>query len=544
MKRTLMKTTIAAVALFGLAGSAILVNAQATANMIENQIKTSKTGDHVTDVSQEVMFFSNYPQYNGNGFNLSTYNAASDYADVSGRNVGYAETSTYDDTGAAYASEIALMYEEGAKTIISSGFQVANTFMGADYGEMTFVDYDGIWGMADADGSVAGHEDEKIVLLDDNLLGTTYKNGASVEYRAEGAGYLAGIGAAAYTLADDTTEDKNIVMWGGINYPTVYSFMSGFAQGVAEVESESGKQITLWSGGDFSDTGISEANTYGTSSTEDAQTWYTGGFDGGTGTGSDAYDSKLAREKTKNAVAADASIIFPVAGGNTAVALNYLSSVGIENTNTRLIGVDTDNSYDYKDNTDIADFILFSATKSLELSGAIALAAIDDIDGDGVMNYVDTDFTPGSDYDATQFWAPEADIEAGYPAAQSVLAAEVAEWTTSAPADAKGLVMSGDLSNGGVGVTMSEYGTGATEFVDTVQNGLNSGLLESLISYIENAGSATIEAADESFTTATMPAAAPKDTNLTWLWIVLIIILVLAIVGFIASTIIKKSKVE
>lgn len=145
MKKTLMKTTIAAAALFGLMGTAVVVNAHATTDMIEYQIKTNRAaGENISDTDQEVMFFSNYPQYNGNGFNQSTYDAASDYADASGRKVGYAETGTYSETGAGYVSEIQMMYEAGAKTIISSGFQVANSFMGSDYADMTFVDYPGI----------------------------------------------------------------------------------------------------------------------------------------------------------------------------------------------------------------------------------------------------------------------------------------------------------------------------------------------------------------------------------------------------------------
>lgn len=52
-----------------------------------------------------------------------------------------------------------------------------------------------------------------MVLLDDNLMGETYANGVSVQYKAEGAGYLAGLASAAYTLADEeNTDHKNIVM--------------------------------------------------------------------------------------------------------------------------------------------------------------------------------------------------------------------------------------------------------------------------------------------------------------------------------------------
>lgn len=102
-----------------------------------------------------------------------------------------------------------------------------------------------------------------------------------------------------------------------------------------------------------------------------------------------------------NAVNADASIVFPIAGGNTGVALSYLTSIGIDATNTRVVGVDTDNSFDYQ-GQDEADFILFSATKSLRLSGALGLAAIDDIDGDGDINLIDTTYDSGN-YDSKQF---------------------------------------------------------------------------------------------------------------------------------------------
>lgn len=74
--------------------------------------------------------------------------------------------------------------------------------------------------------------------------------------------------------------------------------------------------------------------------------------------------------------------------------------------------------------------------------------------------------------------------------------------------------MTGDLSNDGVGVVKSAYGTGAEEF-DAAIGTLDAAIVSEIQTLFDAAASASITAADDSFTNATMPAAAPKDSNLT-----------------------------
>lgn len=507
-----------------------IVSQRTTAS--ESSLDLDTTGSLTAGNYSDVMFWSNMPDYTANGFNLASYQAVLAYQNETAGDLGYVQTASYDDTGEGYAKEILATYAnqkaEGneTQTILTSGFQVANTYMGSDYADLTYVDYDGIWGQAEADGSVKGHESEYIVLLDDNLLGSTYKNAVSVQYAAEGAGFSAGIAASLYTIGNAASDEdlnngtpenygddnQNIVMWGGFNYPTVYSFMSGFAQAVTWVNGQIPEMahITLWSGGDYSDKTISEANTYGTSDAVDANTWYTWGFNGGTGTASnDPADVKLARQKTENAVKAGASIVFPIAGGQTGTALSYIAGQDTTDVTTRVIGVDTDNTVDYAAN---ADLIIGSATKSLVDGGFLGLASLNE------------------------------ELSTTY-------ATEIAAWDTSADVDAKGTVLTGTIENGGVGFTYANTNGAALGInsdlaaaINTITGGAGAAdAIATLDEAISSAISAngTISSSDDAFDTAVQPTS-DSSSSLTWLWILLGVIAVASIVGALVYFLVLK----
>ncbi len=408
---------------------------------------------------QKISFFSNYPDYTGNGFNKETHDAAVDYQTYlrktdsnykgiakNNKKVGMQQTQKYDDTGKGYVPELMDMYNQGADVVISSGFQVANSFNSG------FGKFDGVWTNKDGTPNKK-FEDKKFILLDDSDLATAYKNAVSVSFAAEGAGFESAIGAGIYTLWNSRVrhiEQPNIVMWGGNPYPTVYNYMEGFAEGISYINNNpailpSGykdKKIKLWSGGDSIDHNINSGNTYvdGNKNTTTG-TWYTYGFDG-PGTDPDALK---AESKSQNALANNASVIFPVAGGNTAVALNKIQN---NKNGTKIMGVDTDNTFDFDGQ---ASDILGSATKNLKGMGMQAIWAIDDFDGDGTMNIKETE---ASDKDP---FKNEGDkLIKGHPPIN------------------KGVHISGTLDNGGVGFTFINSNNGEGK------KGMNIDLLKAI----------------------------------------------------------------
>lgn len=409
----------------------------------------SKTKEALNGV-HEMTFYSNMPDYKSSGFNLAPHDGAVDYQDYlqsddyegkTDTNVGMIHSSVYDDTGEKYVSDVKGAYAKGARAILTAGYQVANTFMGSDYADYTYANYEGYWGEADDNGVVEGHEDEYFAILDDTLIGTTYKNGVSVNYLAEGAGYLASYPAAVYTIwnSNEKDLDRNIVMWGGYNYDTVYNFMSGFAQGITEINKKLENKIVLWNGGveagdSFSNTEFvydGKDNSAGAGFV-DGSTWYTHGFNAG----GEEIDVEAASLKTSNAKASGASVVFPVAGGNTQVALEGLAG---NTTGTKLLGVDTDNTIDYDQ---YADLIIGSATKDLQSSAKMAMWAIDDYDGDGELNGFDpVDSDPlaeeGKQFQADWVYTPKDDEPAPV-----------------------GQVYEGTMSNGGVGFTFVNSNNG------------------------------------------------------------------------------------
>ncbi len=446
------------------------------------------------------MFYGTSKDFKGDAYSMSAYYAGSAFANAkgSGYEMGYTTATVFDDEGISYERDFASIFANGITDTILT------------YGDKTSVGFENAWG----ESSVAG---QYAVVVDNSTLGAEYENAVSITYAAEGAGFLAGIAAAAYTIGDSILNDietPNIVMWGGKNYATVYSFMSGFAQAIEQVNAIDGDpeggdiNITLWSGGGYGDETINEGNTYGTTDEADASTWYTFGFDG-VGTSESA---KLADQKTINAVKNDASIIFPIAGGNIGVAIDYLST--LPDSHTKIIGTDTDRTTDYVDN---ADLIIGSATKNIIVGGFLGMAVLDE------------------------------DLSTTY-------ATDIAAWDASTKYEAKGTVLEATGVNGGVGFTYLNQ-----EGVDTI-SGMNADFVEALIA----AGIATdattakddlqtlldeqlglageIEAADAAFTT--VPKKEESSKSHTWLWITILIIAVLSIAGIIAMVVVNKIKTK
>ena len=179
---------------------------------------------------QRVTFFSQSPVYRDKGFNELTYDGSKDYSEYIKEMVGNQATKAYSDTGQQYVSEISNLYDMGAKTIITSGFNSSQSFS-SNTKAATPAKYEGIW------QKYPKYKEDNIVMLDDNILSNLSKNAISVEFNSNEAGFQAGVAASMYITdligkQGNTDYKPSIALWGGLAYPTVFSYLSGFEQGV------------------------------------------------------------------------------------------------------------------------------------------------------------------------------------------------------------------------------------------------------------------------------------------------------------------------
>ncbi len=473
------------------------------------------------DSASQIGAFANLESFDNDGFNNGVKRAATKYNDGDWEGVEDI-TSSYSDDGSIYVDPLTTMYST-SDIIISAGFQVAGAITGMAGA------WDGVFTNADGSNTNLANSDTKaIVLLDDALLSTLYTNAASISFAAEGAGFLAGVGAAVYTEYDaivNAKDNANIVMWGGMAFPTVYDFMSGFAQAITwanttyagtDVAGDTYKEITLWSGGLQTGDDISAENTYGTST--DANTWYTFGFDAD----ESATSGKAASIKTQNAIDNGASVVFPIAGGNTTVAeQTIIDAGGTASTTTRLLGVDADATLA----SDNKDLYIGTAAKNLEDGGYYGLWAMDDNDGDGIRNYMDED-------DGTI----QADDKDGFDV-----------WVDSSATGVQGVQLRGTMENGGVSFQYSTA-TGQSnginaDFALAIQEvlgasaGAEEDALDALLTTAQDANT-TINDADDQFIPSTTNG--DDGSNLTWLWITLGVIAALSIVGALVYFLVLK----
>lgn len=404
--------SIAAVVL--LAGGITLGVVLGGKNAVENTISNNDYG---------IGAFSNLGSFTEDGFNNGVLTSAQNYLAHYENNSTYSDdfpertkldqkTSAYSDDGHEYV-DMLIEYFDSNDIIISAGFQVSGALMGSAGDADGNGAFDGVFTKKDGTTTdYANSNDKAFVLLDDTALAATYSNAASISFAAEGAGYLSGIAAAVYTEYDvnvNTKDNANIVMWGGLPFNTVYDFMSGFAQAINEsnatqlwgsMTTGTYEDITLWSGGDAGETKITAANTYGTA--DDKGTWYSWGFDAATSTD----DGALAQNKTKNAIDSGASIVFPVAGGNSGIAESTLASA--TDTTTKMVGVDSDATLASTND----DLYIGTAQKNLVTGGQLGLWAMDDFDGDGIRNFEDE--VSADDAYGLEITATDGDFETWY----------------------------------------------------------------------------------------------------------------------------------
>ncbi len=538
---------------FLLAGSiaaSVLVAGAFTAKTTEGVIETEAimpAAEEATDANADgILAFSNLEEFHEDGFNEGVWQAANSYTGGTSEVKGDFEekTSHYSDDGADYVGDLKDYYEDNS-IIISAGFQVANAITGADTDGDEIKDFGGVFTDIDGNNTEFANSNAKaFVLLDDELLGSTYTNAASISFAAEGAGYLAGQAAVVYTEYDalvnhadelgqvdsETGEaiyTPNIVMWGGNVFPTVYDYMSGFAQAITDAnETYSGttigdseyQDITLWSGGSSKRAKIGAANTYGAQTTQD--TWFTYGFDASTGTSS----GDAAKIKTDNAILNDASIVFPIAGGNTTVAEQSL--VSAKNSTTKLIGVDADATLASSND----DLYIGTAAKNLETGGYFGLWAMDDSDkedGKAIRNYEVDGASSSVEFEDSKYddWAVYGTESAG-------------------------VTLRGDITNGGVSFLYSGEDVSTGKVNDSFLEALTYvGLDEaSFSSILDNSSSVEITSDDEQFaegfdSDAVEETFTGSESNLTWLWITLGVIATLSIIGALVYFLVIKKRI-
>ncbi len=459
----------------------------------------------VKTTNTQIGAFANLDSFDHDGFNGGVKAAASAYNNGDWASVNQ-QTSLYSSDGAIYVDLLNELFNK-SDIIISAGFQVANAVTGLP------GQFDGVFTDRDGhDTSFANSKDKSFVLLDDTSLGNRYSNAASVSYAAEGAGFLAGLGGAIYTEYDayvNKKETANIVMWGGMPFDTVVSFLAGFAQAISWTNEtyasvSNFKPITLWSGGQRPTEKIKESNSYGTIT--DANTWFTTGFESSSLT----PDGKSAKIKTQNAIDAGASIVFPVAGGNTTIAEATLAS---QKSSTKLIGVDADVTL----TSDHDELYIGTAAKNLVDGGQLALWSMDDDDDDGLRNYEDSDSVKSDEYN---------------------------NWLNTSTND-KGVELQGSIENGGVSFIYDEGQDSGinNDFQTAIMTifGKNDPA-EAKVAFEEFLDNATlaqggvINSADTQFN----PKPSNDETHYWVLWIILVITFLFTLLGYIIS-IFKKS---
>ncbi len=456
-KNLIFGGSVAAAALIGLgAGLGIgFGTSGGSSNSVDNNI------EHAAN-TKGIGAFSNLESFDNDGFNYGVRQSTIEYLDgqtTSGVEEQYTyetKTSQYSDDGAIYVDMIEDYYSTN-DIIISAGFQVANAITGADADYDGTTDFGGVFTDIDGNDTEFANSDSKaFVLMDDSLLSTNYDNAASISFAAEGAGYMAGIAASAYTQYDATTNEKenpNIVMWGGNSFNTVYDFMSGFEQAVTDYTTATGFEITLWSGG--TDANTTDTTGFTADTQTDSKHWYTWGFDADVAT----EDGALAQTKTNNALANGASVVFPVAGGNTTVAENAIAGAG--STTTRIMGVDADSTL----SASHPELFLGTAEKNLTVGGQYGLWAMDDFNHNGVRNYEEVEITGVDGYITlnptdTYFAENSSNMTEWYETGVASITGATIE----------GVQLRGDAANGGVGFLVGGTRGGNTDLVTAISN--------------------------------------------------------------------------
>ena len=242
----------------------------------------------VTPIDYKACMVSDAGGFNDASFNQEAYAGLQEAVATLGvqeAKVESPETATQTD----YVNGIQAMIDEGCNLIVTVGFNLAT---------------------ATRDAAIA-HPDVNFALIDSALSNDDYSplslpNVKPIQYDTAQAAFLAGYLAAA------TTKTGKVATYGGMLFPSVTIFMSGFKQGVAYYNTAKGKNVKVL-GADG----------------EDSSKWAATG---------DFNDQAKGKTLTEQFFAQGADIILPVAGP---VGIGS-GQATLDKKGTLVIGVDSD----------------------------------------------------------------------------------------------------------------------------------------------------------------------------------------------------------
>ncbi len=316
----------------------------------------------------DTMIMANSPVEKDKGFNQLLLEGANEYSleyeSSYGEKLEVGKITPKEiDNITEYRSTIKYAFDYGTDYIVTVGFNLIDSLLGVmDYENNSY-----------APGGIMFDEeyrDKYFAVIDDATHSSSIaRNVISIRFESVQGGFLAGVAAAVYS----TSIDSYIVStFGGMQFDTVFDWMSGFEQGVnwfnyaALGYDINGQKVNddAW----LKDTGFSDdyvkitngKNTIDyTSSTSQSNTnkWYSGSFNLGEGT-----------QLVSSQIDSGSTVIFPVAGAQTLDAINMISSS--TNNDIRVVGVDSNAAVAYPDFNDI---ILGSATKNIKAATSLSL---------------------------------------------------------------------------------------------------------------------------------------------------------------------------
>lgn len=201
---------------------------------------------------------------------------------------------------------------------------------------------------------------DNTLTADDNGTKKQQGNVVSVVFKTEQAAFLEGIVASARAVAMDSTDPK-IGWWGGMNIPSVNSFISGLRQGVDYYNANN----------DASDKDVKVINA-----------GYVGNFDAGEG-----------KNSATQLINDGAELLLGVAGPQEFDAITAIKDANKNENQVQVIGVDTDMSKQVKPAAD-SKYVFDSIMKGLKLETQNAVEAV-------LANPADSKYGFGKVFEAT-----------------------------------------------------------------------------------------------------------------------------------------------
>ncbi|BDV03792.1 MAG: hypothetical protein HPPSJP_5130 [Candidatus Hepatoplasma scabrum] len=342
---------------------------------------------------QRIMVMPNSPAKNDRGFNQNLIEATIQYGEDFDEPIGEVVPNEIDNT-TEYRKNITYSYDNGAEIIACAGYNVLDAILGTSNYSNSTRDDDGVL-------FNSKYKDDWFLIIDDaNYDARIARNAISFRFASEQAGFIAGLAAAVYITALDDNEQNNVSTYGGLQFSTVFDFMSGYEQAINwfnyqilgyDLEHNKTNQDAYLYDSSYSSDYVHLINQYGeepdyTKNTSQQKTadWYSGSFNVGDGR---TITTRLIDKQTK--------VIFPVNGGQTVDTVTLVEKENQTNNNNqyKVIGVDVDITQQFPGSD---DSVLGSATKNIQEATNIGLWYIDKF----ILTYnQDQDFLTNPDYD-------------------------------------------------------------------------------------------------------------------------------------------------